>query len=91
MAETTTTIDEVGAGVIREAHFEWRTGHAPDATLREYITAYMANVENSDEGDWGRVCRIVGLRRKALDKTHAELQALPEQELDEMQLPDEYR
>lgn len=85
---TQDTIDDLDDVTIRDGHHEWRTGHAPGTTLREYLTTHIANVEDPDAGDWGRVCRLVGLRRSGLDLTLEEAQNTPDGEI---VLPDEHR
>jgi len=57
-------MSEIG---VRDAYFEWRTGHAPGVQFREYLHTYYYNIDPSDV-DWGWVCRQLGIERDVLDK-----------------------
>jgi hypothetical protein len=50
---------------IRELYFEWKTGHLPEMTFKEYLTANTSF--EPEEITWGLVAREIRMSRKFIN------------------------
>lgn len=81
------TIDDPSSTLLKDMVGLWFGGKRPETTLRKYLIM-VCGLDDDEAGDWGRVCRLGGVRRVALDMTREEMADAPK---DEVRLPEEYR